>query len=477
MTESTIDLDIEKTFKRPDKKTEILFSLSSFFGILMFGLWGQIQFFAVAVLLIPILWIPLMYLTYSIVDGFNDPILGYLTDRSKRFTAKYGKRYPWIIIGAILGPIPLLLVFLPISQISPIFTSAIFAAIWITIMMCLYETFATLREISHASLFPDLFRHDDQRATVSGITMLITITAQIFGAITIPLIIAGSGGVTNPNAFLAAAIFITIIAYILIIPYSRGVRETKEMRELRVKLDKEVKETTPIKEVVVRVFKDRNWMAIIIAFLCWATAALCFSAGMAFFILHGLGLGIEVMVLPSLLALAFALISIPLWVKLPRKIDLKKAYIIALASAAITYFAFFFVTDYTGVVIVFSLAGIMYSACWGIIFNLVQAEAIDNAAANSGKREEGSYIGILRVFSAFAYFFQILIFVIVWGYFGYEPAKGTNQTSLAIFGLKFAMSIIPLVITILGIVIFAIMYQLDRETALANKQKLLELGI
>ncbi|MBA7662822.1 hypothetical protein ES703_70855 [subsurface metagenome] len=223
MTESTIEPDIEKAFKRPDKKTEIYFSIASFFGILMFGLWGNIQFFAVVVLLIPILWIPLMYLTFSIVDGFNDPILGYLTDRSKRFTEKYGKRYPWIMIGAILGPIPLLLVFIPISD------SVLIAAIWITIMMCIYESCATLREISHQSLFPDLFRYDDQRASVSGITMIITVIAQIFGAITIPLIIASLGGVTNPNAFLGAAIFITIIAYILILPYSRGVRETKEI--------------------------------------------------------------------------------------------------------------------------------------------------------------------------------------------------------------------------------------------------------
>ncbi len=471
MTESTIEPDIEKAFKRPDKKTEIYFSLSSFFGILMFGLWGQIQFFSVAVLLIPILWIPLMYLTYSIVDGFNDPILGYLTDRSKKFTKKYGKRFPWIMIGAILGPIPLLLVFIPISD------SILIAAIWITIMMCTYESFATLREISHQSLFPDLFRYDDQRAAVSGITMLITVVAQVFGAIAIPLIIASLGGVTNPAAFLGVAIFVTIICYILIFPYSRGVRETPEMKELRVKLDQEIKEHEPVIKIVKRVLKDRNWMAIIVAFLLWGIAALCFSAGMGFFILHGLGLGIEVMILPNLLALAFALISVPLWVKLPRKIGMKKSYILALASAAFVYLAFFFVTDYWGAVIVYGLIGISYSACWGIIFNIIQAEGIDNAAAKSGKRDEGTYIGILRVFSAFIYFFQTLIFAIVWGYFGYEPAKGPNQTSPAIFGLKFAMSIIPFIIALIGIALFYIMYQLDKEDAIANKRKLLELGI
>ena len=471
MTESTIDRNIVEAFKRPDKKTEIFFSLSSFFGILMFGLWGQIQFFSVAVLLIPILWIPLMYLTYSIVDGFNDPILGYLTDRSKRFTEKYGKRYPWILIGGIFGPLPLLLVFIPISD------SILIAAIWITIMMCLYETFATLREISHQSLFPDLFRNDDQRASVSGITMLITVIAQFFGAITIPLIIASLGGVNNPGAFFGVAIFITIIAYIIMIPYSRGVKESEEMKQLRVKLDQEVKEHEAVLRVVKRVLNDRNWMAIILTFLLWGIAALCFSAGMGFFILHGLGLGIEVMIIPSLLALITAIISVPLWVKLPRKIGIKNSYIVALFSAAFVYLAFFFVTDYWSAVIVFGLIGISYSACWGIIFNIIQAEGIDNAAAKSGKRDEGTYIGILRVFSAFIYFFQTLIFAIVWGYFGYMPARGPNQTPLAVFGLKFAMSIIPFIIALIGIALFYFMYQIDREKAIENKKKLLELGI
>ncbi|GAG34297.1 unnamed protein product, partial [marine sediment metagenome] len=70
-----------------------------------------------------------------------------------------------------------------------------------------------------------------------------------------------------------------------------------------------------------------------------------------------------------------------------------------------------------------------------------------------------------------------LIFAFAWGFFGYEPAKGPNQTDLAKFGLQFTMSIIPFVITIIGIGIFIIMYQIDQEGALANKRKLLELGI
>ena len=218
MTE--INKNIEEAFIRPGKKQEVGFALSSFF-ILLFGMWGSLQFYAVTVLLIPIFFIPIMYLIYSIVDGFNDPLIGYYTDRSKRFTEKYGKRYPWIIIGSILCPIPLLLAFIPISS------SIIIAVIWITIMMCIFESLATLREVSQEALFPDLFRYQDQRSTVLGYGMLFTLLAQFIAAVTIPFIIYLLGGATESIAFIGAAVYVIILMYIILIPYALwGVKES-----------------------------------------------------------------------------------------------------------------------------------------------------------------------------------------------------------------------------------------------------------
>jgi Na+/melibiose symporter-like transporter len=479
MTEfSSKDRDkIEKEFKRPSRKQGIGFAFSAFF-ILLFGIWGHLQFYAVAVLLIPLFLIPVIYLIYSIVDGINDPLIGYYMDRSKRFTAKYGKRYPWIVIGGILGPIPLILAFIPIVNIDSDTTKIIIAVIWLTTMMCLWETFATIREVSHEALFPDLFRDEYQRSTVQGTTMLFTVIAQLIGAISIPLIIARLGGVTQPIAFIGAALFVIIIAYIVLIPYTIwGVKETEEMKQVRIRLEKEHRESEPVKKIVRQILKDRNWMGLIAAFLLWGIGGLCFSAGMTYYILHSLGLGIEFMVLPGLLALAFAVIAIPFWVKISRKSGARKAQILGLIASAIVYLSFFFVNDYLGAVIVFGLMGISYSANWGICFRMAQATALDNASVKNGKREEASYIGILRVFSAFTYFFQSLIFVLVWTLTGYIPARGSNQTDLAKFGLKLNMSLIPFAITIIAIIIFAILFTITKEGAIINKKKLVELDL
>ncbi|MFX0141188.1 MAG: MFS transporter, partial [Candidatus Hodarchaeota archaeon] len=273
MTEDSFEDEeyIKEAFARPAKKQEVTFALGSFY-LLLWGMWGRLQLYAVTVLLIPLFFIPLIYLTYSIVDGFNDPLIGYYTDRSKRFTEKYGKRFPWIIVGTILAPIPLLLTFYPPVEITSDPNSVIVVVIWITIMMCLFETFATLREVSEEALFPDLFRYKDQRSTVLGIGMLFRLVAQLLAAISIPLIMASLGGATEPVAFIGAAIFAIIVTYAISIPYTIwGVRETHEMRQFRLRLDQEIKEYEPLLKVYKRIFKDRNWMGIIISFLIWGT--------------------------------------------------------------------------------------------------------------------------------------------------------------------------------------------------------------
>ena len=468
----------ENSKKQHSFKRQVYYQISAFMSIMLFVMWGYIQFFAVSVLLIPIFLIPIIYLVYSIVDGINDPILGYLTDKSKRFTAKYGKRYPWIMIGAIFSPIILILCFIPVFDASLSEEMAMFAAIWLIIMMCIYETFLTIREISHVSLFPDLFRDLEQRANVAGIGMFIVLICQIIASISIPLIIANLGGATNPNAYLGAVIFVAILNYILIIPMHSGVRETEEMKEVRLKLEKEEKTSASVREVLVRIFKDRNWMSYLFAFLCWAIAGACILAGINFFVLHYLGLGIEATILPMLAVLLIAIITIPLWVYLPKKLwSIKKTYLAGLIASAIPYLLLFFVTDYIGFIIVIALVGIGYSANWGVVYSLVQAETIDNAVVKTGKREEASYMGVMRVFSAFSWFFQTLIFVMVWTITGYVPARGANQTDLAKFGLKLIISLIPFVFVLLGIIVFGIIYTITKEEAKLNREKLSELGL
>lgn len=445
-------------------KKMFCFSLQGLISGFLFGMWGQIQYFANAILLIPPMIVPLIYLVYSIIDGVNDPLIGYLADKSKRFTSKFGKRFPWIIIGITIGPIFLILSFLQIS--STVLTSVI----WLTIMMAIYETFLTSFEINHTALFPDLFRKASHRRKTSAIGSIIGGIFTIVTGAMIPQLISSLG-------YLWTALIVVIVAYILVIPYSYGIREPKEMREFRGQLDAKEEESTPIKEVLRRVFKDRNWMGITIVVFAWSVAGACWIYGLNFFVIHNLGLDIGFTAIPLLMINLVGFALAPVWAWVAKKISIKKAYTLGMLCNILAYFAFFFVSSLAGVIIIFTLAGIGFSATYGVITGLLRAEGIDNAIVNSGKREEGSYIGILKIFTAFSYFIQTVIFAIVSGITGYDPALGAGNSEIAKFGLNFQMSILPMIITVIGTILFFYMYRITKEDAIRIKKKLVEMNL
>ncbi|MFX1429268.1 MAG: MFS transporter [Promethearchaeota archaeon] len=445
-------------------KRMFFFSFQSIISGFLFGMWGQIQYFAASVLLIPAVFIPLIYLVYSIVDAVNDPIIGYLADKSKRFTSKYGKRFIWIMVGVGIGPIILVFNFIQISSSTTI------SVIWLMIMMGVYETFMTSFEINHNALFPDLFRvaKDRRKLTIIGAILGGSITILIGGLV--PSLI-------NFTGYFTTVIIISIITYICVIPYSLGIREPTEMRIFRAELDKTERGTSPVREIVKRVFKDKNWMAITIAVFCWSIAGACWLYGLNFFVTHNLGLEIGSTAIPLIMVNLIGILSAPIWTWIAKKIGVRRAYIIGMICVIITDFAFIFATNILDVIILFTLAGFGYGATFGVITRLLEAQGIDNAAINSGKREEGSYMGILRIFTAFSYFFQTIIFSIVSGITRYNAALGIGNSDFAKFGLKFQMSIIPMIILLIGTLIFIFMYKISKEDAIANKIKLEEMNL
>lgn len=474
-----------ESIEGPNRNTKkmVLFQLNIIITGILFTMWNRLQFFAVTLLLIPQFTIVLIYLVYSIVDGVNDPIIGYLIDRSKRFTRKWGKRFPWIMLGIILAPIVLILCFIPIVTINVDSSgnvtnpdAVIIASLWLILLLCIYESLLTVSEINISALIPDMYREESQRRKFGYIGQLIGIVSSLLGAVLIPLLLVNFGGVTSIRAYLFTVIVIAIIAYILIIPFSIGAREPDDMKTFRAELDKTGKSTSPIKEIVKRIFKDRNWMAFTLAVFFYSVAGICLLAGLDFFIVHYLGLDYSAIIIPLLVALIGGIFSIPIYTTLIKKIGAKKSYLISMIMFALFFLSFFFVEDITGLAITFFFVGLA-SGGQGISYVMVSSEAIDNGVLSSNKREEGTYNGILKIFTAFSYVFQALIFAIVSAYTGYIPVKGKNQTELARFGLKLQMSLIPMVIILIGIIIFAIYYEISKEDAFANKKKLMELGL
>jgi GPH family glycoside/pentoside/hexuronide:cation symporter len=96
------------------------------------------------------------YIIFAIYNAINDPIVGYLTNQPFKFTKKWGRRFPWIMIGGTLWVISYILIFTP-PNVDPK-SGALILFAWLVFATCLFDTFASIFFVNFSSLFPDKFR-------------------------------------------------------------------------------------------------------------------------------------------------------------------------------------------------------------------------------------------------------------------------------------------------------------------------------
>ena len=436
----------------------------------LWALRNWIQIYAAKALGIPILYVLLIFGIYAIWDAVNDPLTGHLLDRSSKFTSKYGKRFPFIVIGLIgtLGCV--ILLYLPFSD------NTITMVFWILFVIIVYDAFQTIFDLSIAGLIVDRFRDQKQRVKLSTYTHILAGITTILTSLFIPLLLGIYGGVSDPSAYFFMALTIIIALFLIAIPQILSVREPDEMKELRTRLNEEGKSSSSPKKVVIRALKDRNLMGVILVYVIWVVQIGSIQVGLSYYVVDVLGMPISAMVVPILVFLLVGFAVVPLWMKITKKFGCKKTYFYAIVCTAISTASFIFAWDYTTLIFIAALGGIGHGGN-GVVFNAIISESIDDATLKSGIREESSYFGIWRFFSATSIFWQVLIFTVVQTMTGYDPLLGTKNSDLAKLGLNLQMSLVPATCTLISVLIFWKLYTITKEQAIETKKKLIEMNL
>lgn len=88
------NVESETKYEPFSNKRMMAFSLGGIIILTMIDIRGWVQLYMTWGLKLSIYMVLLVFLIYAMWDAVNDPLTGYLLDRSKKFTSKYGKRFP-----------------------------------------------------------------------------------------------------------------------------------------------------------------------------------------------------------------------------------------------------------------------------------------------------------------------------------------------------------------------------------------------
>jgi GPH family glycoside/pentoside/hexuronide:cation symporter len=414
------------------------------------------------------------YIIFAIWNAVNDPFIGYLIDRPFKFTKKWGRRFPFVFIGGVPWIISYVLLYIPPDVDATSISGMWIIFAWLVITTCLYDTFASIFNVSFYSIFPDKFRAMDERRTAAGVSTLVGTFGVALGAMLPPLFIV-FGDRSSYALQSGVVLIVCLIALALAIP---GAREDQVRIDCYLEACEEGEEKASFFETLKSCSKQKNFVAFIFAYIFYRSLVMMMVASLPYvarFIFEMEASSITIVMAAFLVG---SFVSIPIWIKIAHKTnDNRKTYMTAAFVMTILTGILFFVQDYFVMVLMILFWGMGLGGFW-VMIDPTFGDVIDESVITTEKREEGIYIGIQTFFSRMAMIVQAVSFAVVHVLTGFVEGAGPEaQPDLAIIGVRIHFALLPMIFIFIAGVILWRFFDLTPVRVKENKERLAKLGL
>ncbi|MHA2294984.1 MAG: MFS transporter [Candidatus Hodarchaeales archaeon] len=369
---------------------------------------------------------------YLLINAFNDPLLGNLSDRTdpKRWGSR---RTIYIKYGGPIWAFAFLLVWFPWSL-----DNQFIIFLHYVISICLFDTLFTLVVLVWMALLPEMTYDLDERNKANfwtGILGLFTVLPF--------LIILGEMNPTTAG-FQSIMIFVAIISTICLFIVAYLCKERTELQS---------DESYPLWRSVKETMKSKSFL-IFIAFNF--TGAFSGSIGLSYLFVYLLVLGEAGLLVYFGLGIILGYISNFICMKLHEsknwdmyKIIIRFASIKILGTVILLPFVLF--TNNLLLIYFLLLFGSLFGG-YGLFNVPMMYLSMDEDEVKYGVRREGMFLGMNALFTKPASSIGPIVATIVLTSFSYV-AGADVQSESALFGIKILFFLVPTISSLIGLVI------------------------
>ncbi|MCD8534146.1 MAG: MFS transporter [Verrucomicrobia bacterium] len=370
----------------------------------------------------------------SIWDAVTDPVVGCWSDRT---VTRMGRRRPFMLWGGVSLMIMMVLMFAPWGITAPWVLFGV-----MTLTYCLLNTAYTLVSVPYSSLLPELTSDYDERTELTGYRMVFAVLGTLTGVGLAPWVRDMFGGNTETGWIGMASVMggiMWITTWITVF----SVREPA---------GKAHSQQSPFFQTMKETLSNR---AFLLALFPWTfhIAGITFLQGSIIYYFKYIYRSEAQFSLALLALLLSALIFIPVWVHLSRKLGKKETYNLGMSLFGIGVLAFYIFGESGGVnlaIFLMALCGVGFSTHYVIPFALVP-DVIECDYMDTGIRREGAYFSQWTFMSKIGR--AIAMGLIPWtlALFGFVP--DADQSAQALLGIKILCGPLPVACFLIGIVI------------------------
>lgn len=396
--------------------------------------------------LVPLGFIALVKAVARAFDALTDPLMGWVTDHTR---SRWGRRRPWMMLGAPLCALAFLALFAPPESLTPGE-----AAVWFALAYVLYYLFHTVYEIPHGGLGPELTLDYHERNVLFGWRAPFLVGGTM-AASSLPPLLMGSLGSSRAGYFAFAVIF----GVLLVGLYANLVLQVRE-REDFVRRD-----PNPLVPGVRRVMRNRAFRVLLAVYVTGSITGAIPGLMMPYFTKYVLRPEDPDQWLAIFLFLYFGagFLCLPFWMALARRLGKKQAWLVSFVPGTSGSLMIFFLIGPGDLLLtagVLVWAGSAFSA--GMFLGpSMQADVIDYDELYTGRRREAQYNGLWSVMTKFTVIPSMAVPLAILATYGYAPnvpqTESVQTVIRAIFGLA------PAATSIIAFVI-ALRFPIDQRT-------------
>ncbi len=378
------------------------------------------------------------WIIYGIWNSINDPIAGYLSDRTWGFTRRWGRRIPWIALT--IGPFSLfyILIFTP-----PDPTNEISLFWWFLLMICLFDTFYTIWGLNFSALLPEKYRTDLDRNKVVSVKYIFSMFGLVVGLLIPPLFIIYG----QRETFVVAALVIMVISAVALLAGIPGCRDTPEMIQAAVERVEVNTKSPPFFSSVWQMVKLRNSRTFLIVNMCFQSVQTIALASVPYYVRSVLQVDAIYETLLLGLVVVFIVVSIPIWSLLMRRLGSRKTILVGAPICILGLFLVILPINLIWTMVAMALLGFGLGGQL-ISMDVAYADVIDEDAVTYKTRREGLYYGMTGFMIRFSLIFQAIAFSTIHYYTNYIEGS-VYQPPEAILGIRLHLGLVPLLFMVI----------------------------
>lgn len=410
-------------------------------------------------------------------DGAIDPYIGYWSDRVQ---TRWGRRHPFMLIGAVTMGASLWLFLAP-----PLGMSILALFVWMTVTSLLVRTSTSIFLIPYFALGAELSGDYHERTAISGIRAGFAMLGTLLtSSLSFALFFPDQGNGIDPKLNYAGypamgmALGSVMTGLALLTTFSTlrfGIHLQNQDRHLQSERPATYFATFR------QLLKNRSFLTFFLSFSCYfwgIVTALALSV-------HYLTYYAEITSSTALSAFQAAFyisgsLSILVWLALAKRVDKKKLYIFAAGTLILILLGAYFllgegrvfgVGNVRAALIGHALAGPFASIVWFLPWSMM-ADIADEDELQTGMRREGSIIGIFFLGQQLASGLSIIIVGALLEWYAGLVAGQAVQTAETAHRIGVLFGIVPAIFIGLAALI-GLRYRLDK-TRVAQIQDALQ---